>query len=148
MPGSYASGICSVCLLSFAPTRARNLRNHGPIDNRCCGLGKQPAQPRPQGDAHLLSQSATSIGPVVDSATVVLDAVPIPAASTGNRCYYRCKSQAQLLPQLDVHLSSQSTASIGHMVNWATTVLDVSLIPATSTGLLKKAPSWLQRFDH
>ena len=96
MTGSYASGICGVCLLSFAPTRARNLRNHGPIDHRCCGLSKQPAQPRPQDDAHLLSQSATSIGHVVDSATVVLDAVPIPPASTGNHCYYRCKSQAQL----------------------------------------------------
>ena len=37
------SGVCSVCLLSFAVTRTGNLRVHGPTDNRSQGSGKLPA---------------------------------------------------------------------------------------------------------
>ena len=147
MPRSCASGICSVCLLSFATTRAGNLRVHGQIDNRCCGSGKPPAQPRPQDDAHLSSQLANAIGHVADSAIPVsADIVPIPAASTGNR---RCgcrKSLAQPRPQPDIHSSSQSATSIGHVVDTARMVSDILPIRASSTGLLKRLPRGCRDF--
>ena len=43
-PPLSPEGICSFCCLPFCVTKAGLLRIHGPIDSRCLGSGKLPAQ--------------------------------------------------------------------------------------------------------